>query len=67
MPLLVFSQTAATALLSALWLIGFLLIWQMMRKRIMVLEEKLHGFGLQIERFRRATETPFNLVLEARL
>lgn len=56
MSLLALSQTATVALLSAFWLAGFLLIWQLMRSRLMMLEEKLHGFGLQIDHFRRAHE-----------
>lgn len=52
------SSAATLGLLSVLWLIAFLLIWRLMRARIVALEERVVGFGQQLDHLRRTVAEP---------
>lgn len=56
--LLLLSSAATLGLLSVLWLAAFLLIWRLMRIRIVALEERVLGFGQQLDHLRRTVSEP---------
>jgi hypothetical protein len=56
--LLLLSSAATLGLLSVLWLAAFLLIWRLMRIRIVALEERVLGFGQQLDHVRRTVSEP---------
>lgn len=57
MALLLLSELGTIGLLSALWLVGFLLIWNLMRVRIVELEQKIHALVIRSETARSVPET----------
>jgi hypothetical protein len=52
--ILLLSSAATIAILSALWLGAFLLVWRLMRLRIVALEERVVAFSQQLDHMRRS-------------
>jgi len=56
--ILLLSNVATMSLLSVLWLTAFLLLWRLIRIRILALEDRVLGFGQQLDHLRRTLAEP---------